>query len=131
MAYRPFMDGKEATNVYDEHVYKLRVTFAASSVPTTRSKDAVFAKVTTTTFSVTFPQPYAEVTDFSYAWFAASGVAPLTVKVITNALTTTGVLTLETEASNTAGTPTAPAVGDVLYLVIGVSDHASNNDYVA
>lgn len=129
MAYEPVLAGKTSTNVYEEHVYKIRATFAASSELTFRSKDALIAKTTTTTFTVTLPKAYQEVTDFSYAWFAATGVAPLAVKIITNNIATAGTLVLETEATNTAGTPTAPASGDVLYLTIGVSCDMLNDRF--
>lgn len=129
MAYEPLMDGKTATNVYTEHSFKIRATFGASSALTFRSKDAQIAKTTTTTFTVTLPKVYNEVIDFSYGWFAATGVAPLICKVITNNVATTGVLVIETEAANTAGTPTAPASGDVLYLTVGVSCDTLNGKF--
>lgn len=130
MAYEPLVDGKPATNVYTEHVFKIRATFGATSTLTYRSKDATIAKTTTTTFTVTLPKPYAEITDFSYAWFAGTGVAPLVCKIITSSVTAAGAtLVIETEASNTAGTPTAPLTGDVLYLTIGVSCDTLNSKF--
>lgn len=129
MSYEPLMDGKALSNVATEHVFKIRATFGATSTLTYRSKDATIAKTTTTTFTVTLPKPYAEVTDFAFAWKAATGVAPLVCKIITNSLTTAGTLVIETEASNTAGTPTAPASGDVLYLTIGASSDTLNDKY--
>lgn len=130
MAYEPVMDGKEVTNVYGEHTFKIRATFGASSaVSSYRSKDASIAKTTTTTFTVTLPKPYAEITDFAYGWKAANGVAPLAVKVLTNNVATDGTIVLETQATNTAGTATAPASGDVLYLTIGVSCDTLNDRF--
>ncbi len=120
MAYEPVLTGSTLTNVYSEHVYKIRATFGGSSTVTYRSKDASIAKTTTTTFTVRLPTAYAEVTEFNYSWQAATAVAPLAVKIITNNVATTGVLVLETEATNTAGTPTAPASGDKPFLSIGV-----------
>lgn len=125
----PVLNGSPLTNVYGEHVFKIRATFGASSAVTYRSQDATIAKTTTTTFTITLPQPYLEITEFQYAWFAATGVAPLAVKIITNNVATTGVLIIETEATNTAGTPTAPASGDVLYLSIGVSQDVLNDRF--
>lgn len=125
----PILDGSAATNVYSEHLFLIRATFGASSAVTYRSKDATIAKTTTTTFTITLPQAYAEITRFHYGWFAATGVAPLAVKVITNNVATTGVLVIETEATNTAGTPTAPASGDVLYLTLGVSQDTLNDRF--
>ncbi len=124
----PDMTGKPLTNVATEHVFKIRATFAASSELTYRSKDATIAKTTTTTFTVTLPQSYAEITDINYAWFAATAVACLTLKLITNNVATTGVLVFETEVA--AGTPTAPAVGDVLYLTVCTSRDKLNDRYI-
>lgn len=129
MGYFPLMDGSDATNVYEEHVFKIRATFGASSAVTYRSKDASIAKTTTTTFTVTLPQAYAEVVSFRYGWKAATGVAPLAVKIITDNVATTGTLVLETEATNSAGTPTAPASGDQLFLEIGVSSNDLNDNF--
>lgn len=129
MPYEPLMDGKALSNVATEHVFKIRATFAASSVPAYRSKDATIAKLTTTTATVSLPKPYAEITEFSYSWAAATGVAPLAVKIISSTLATNGQFVIEYEATNTAGTPTAPAVGNVLYLSIGVSCDTLNNKY--
>lgn len=130
MAYQPLMDGKSTPNVADEHLFKLRVTFGLSSAVTFRSKDATIAKTTTTTFTVTLPKPYTEVTAFSFGWKAATAVAPLAVKIITNNVAVDGTIVLETEATNTAGTPTAPASGDVLFLNIGASCDALNDLFV-
>jgi hypothetical protein len=122
------MTGKPLTNVATEHVFKIRATFGAASALTYRSKDATIVKTTTTTFTVQLPQTYAEVTDINYGWFAATAVACLTPKLITNNVTTTGQLVFETEVA--AGTPTAPATGDVLYLTVCVSRDALNDRYV-
>ena len=129
MAYRPLMDGKEASNAYDEHVFKIRCTFGASSAVTYRSKDATIAKTTTTTFTVTFPQPYAEILSFKQGWKKATGADPLQLQITTDSLTTAGTLILTSVSTNSAGTATAPADGDVVYLEIGVSDHDLNNAF--
>lgn len=126
----PVLDGVAKSNVYDEHVFLIRTTFGASSAVTFRSKDATIAKTTTTTFTVTLPKAYAEITRFAYGWFAATGVAPLIVKIITNNVAVDGTLVLETEAANTAGTPTAPASGDVLFLTLGASVNVLNDRFV-
>lgn len=125
----PVIDGSPRTNVYTEHEYKIRATFGATSTLTYRAAQASIAKTTTTTFTVTLPKAYTEITSFNYAWFAATAVAPLVVKIITNNVATDGTIVLETEASNTAGTPTAPASGDVLYLSIGVSCDVLNDRF--
>ena len=128
--FDPILNEMPVTNVFTEHIYKIRATFGSNSAVTFRSKDAKIAKTTTTTFTITLPCPYQEITELNYTWFAATGVAPLIVKLITKSdLNTGGTLVIETEASNTAGTPTAPASGDVLYLTIGVSRDLQNGQY--
>ena len=44
MGYQPIMDGSPATNVYDEHLFRVRATFGAASAVTYSSKDATIAK---------------------------------------------------------------------------------------
>ncbi len=129
MAYEPVLGGKSLTNCGEEHVFKIRCTFAASSVVSYRSKDATIAKTTTTTFTVTFPKAYTEITDFSQGWAKAAGADPLSLQITTNALATTGTLVLTSVSTNSAGTATAPADGDIVYLTFGVSSDTSNAKY--
>ncbi len=124
----PDMGGKALTNVASEHVFKIRCTFGASSAVTYRSKDASIAKTTTTTFTVTLPQSYAEITDFSVGRKAAASVAGLEFIITTNSVATDGTLILTSIVA--AGTPTAPADGDVIYITLGVSRDVLNNRYV-
>jgi hypothetical protein len=130
MSYEPLMDGKPATNVYTEHVYKIRATFAASSELTFRSKDATIAKTTTTTFTVTLPKPYAEITEYYVGRYAATGTDGLEY-IITDksTLATAGTLVLTSISTNSAGTATAPADGDVIYITLGVSCDTLNDKF--
>jgi hypothetical protein len=123
------MDGKSTPNVYGEHVFKIRATFGATSTVAFRSKDATIAKTTTTTFTVTLPKAYAEVTELTYGWAKATGAAPLAVQITTNNVAVDGTIVVTTVATNTAGTATAPATGDVLYLNVGVSCDNLNNQF--
>jgi len=129
MAYEPLMDGKTTSNVYGEHVFKIRCTFGASSEVTYRSKDASIAKTTTTTFTVTLPKPYAEITEFSQSWKKATGADPLSLQITTDNLATAGTLILTSVSTNTAGTATAPANGDVVYITLGVSCDSLNDKF--
>lgn len=130
MAYEPLLDGADATNVYTEHVFKIRATFGSSSAVTYRSKDATIAKTTTTTFTVTLPKAYAEITSFHYGWYKPSGVeAPRAVQITTNNVASDGTLVLTTVDTNSAGSAAAPASGDVLYLTIGVSCDQLNDRF--
>lgn len=129
MAYEPIMDGKSTPNVYGEHVFKIRATFGATSTVTYRSKDATIAKTTTTTFTVTLPKPYAEITSFVQGWKKATGADPLQLQITTDNLATAGTLVLTSVSTNSAGTATAPASGDVVYLQIGVSCDSLNDNF--
>lgn len=129
MAYEPLVDGKTLTNVATEHVFKIRATFGANSAVTYRSKDATIAKTTTTTFTITLPKPYTEITDFSVGRFAAVSTAGLEYIITTNSVATNGTLVLTSIANNTAGTATAPATGDVIYITLGVSCDVLNSKY--
>jgi hypothetical protein len=130
MAYEPLMDGKAYTNVYGEHVFKIRATFGSSSAVTYRSKDATIAKSTTGTWTITLPKPYAEITSFHVGSKCASGTAPLAfVLTDISTLTTTGVLTLKSLDTNSAGTVTEPASGDIAYITIGVSCDVLNDAF--
>jgi len=129
MGFDPMMNQTPVTNVYGEQIYKIRVTFGANSAVTFRSKDATIAKTTTTTFTVTFPCPYAEITEFSQSWKKATGADPLAMQITTDSLASAGTLVLTSVSTNSAGTATAPASGDVCYLTIGVSRDLQNGNY--
>lgn len=116
-------------NVAGEHVYKVRATFGASSAVTYRSLGATIAKTTTTTFTVTLPKIYGEITQFSQSWAKATGADPLAMQITTNNVAVDGTLVLTSVSTNSAGTATAPASGDVVYLTIGVSSDALNDQW--
>ncbi len=125
----PDMGGKALSNVATEHVYKIRATFAGSSALTYRSKGASIATTTTTTFTITLPQSYAEITDFSVGQVAAASVIPLSYVITTNNVATDGTIVLTSRETAVAGTATAPASGDVIFITIGVSRDVLNNRY--
>ncbi len=129
MSYEPVLTGPNLSNVYEEHVFKIRCTFAASSVVSYRSKDASIAKTTTTTFTITLPKAYAEITSFSVGRKAASGTASLEYIITTDSVATAGTLVLTSVDTNSAGTPAAPADGDVIYITLGVSCNTLNNKF--
>ncbi len=129
MAYEPLIDGQESTNAYGEHVFKLRVTFDGSGNVTYRSKDATIAKTSTTTWTITLPKPYAEIVSFRQGWKKPTGADPLSMQITTDSVTTAGTLVITSVSTNTAGTATAPANGDVVYLEIGVSCDNLNNNF--
>jgi hypothetical protein len=123
----PVLGGSPLTNVYGEHVYKIRATFGATSTVTYRSQDATIAKTTTTTFTITLPQPYAEITEFHVGRKAAASVAGLEFIITTNNVATAGTLVLTSIIAD--GTATAPASGDVIYITLGVSQDILNDRF--
>lgn len=125
MAREPIMLGREQTNVPNEHVFKCRVTFGASSVSSYKCENGTFARSSAGTFTLTLPKPYAQLSDLSIA-FKAATTAGKGAHVITDALSTTGVLTIETYTLATPGTPADPASGDVMYLTVGVTSSELN-----
>lgn len=129
MSYEPVLTGSTLTNVYSEQVFKIRATFGSSSAVTYRSKDASIAKTTTTTFTITLPKPYAEITDFHVGRFAATGTDGLEFIITTNSVATDGTLVLTSISTNSAGTATAPASGDVIYITLGVSCDTLNDKF--
>ena len=127
----PDLSGKALSNVSTEHVYKIRATFGATSaIASYRSKEASIAKTTTTTFTITLPKAYAEITDFSVGQAAAASVIPLAYNITTNSVATDGTLVLTSCETAAAGTATAPADGDVIYITLGVSCDVLNDRYV-
>lgn len=127
----PDLTGKALSNVATEHVYKIRATFAAASaIASYRSKDATIAALGTGTWTVTLPQSYAEITDFSVGKFAAVDVIPLEYTITTNDIATAGTLVLTAKETAASGAATAPAVGDVIYITLGVSRDGLNDRYV-
>lgn len=129
MGYEPTMDWRSPCNVAGEHIFKIRATFGSSSAVTYRSKDASIAKTTTTTFTITLPKAYAEITDFSVGSFAATGTDPVVPIITTNSVATDGTLILTSVSTNSAGTATAPASGDVWFITLGVSCDVLNDRF--
>lgn len=129
MAYEPIMDNTPRTNVYGEHVFKPRVTFGAGTVSTIRCKDVVVTRPTASTLVFTFPKAYAEITEFHVGTKAATSTAKIDWIITTNAIATTGVVTLTSIDLNSAGTATTPADGDVGYFVFGVSCDVLNDRF--
>ena len=129
MSYEPVLTGGAHSNVYSEHVYRIRCTFGASSAVSYRSKDASIAKTTTTTFTITLPKAYAEITAFYVGQKAATGTDGLDYIITTNSVSTAGTLVLTSVSTNSAGTATAPASGDVIYITLGVSSDTLNDKF--
>jgi len=125
----PVLDGSPQTNVYGEHEYKIRVVFGTGTVSTIRCKEVLVTRPTSTTLVLTFPKTYAEITSLNQGWFKPTGADPVQAQITTNAIDSTGVVTLTTTSTNSAGTATAPASGDVLYLSIGVSCDLLNDRF--
>lgn len=129
MSRYPQMDGDESSNVYAEHTYKIQATFGSSSAVTYYSKDATIAKTTTTTFTVTLPKAYKRITGFRQGWKKATGADPLAFQITTDNAATDGTIVFTSVSTNSAGTATAPASGDVIWLEVSVSDSLLNDKF--
>jgi len=117
------------TNVYSEHTFKIRCTFGSSSAVSYRSKDATIEKTTTTTFTVRLPKIYSEITEFSQSWAKPTGADPVSMQITTNNVATDGTLVLTSVSTNSAGVATAPASGDVVYIVLSASCDSLNDRF--
>lgn len=129
----PLMDGRPATNVDEEHIYKCRVVFGASTVFSARgNKDVTITRPTSTTVKLSFTKPYAEITTFHVGRKAAASVAGLEWIITTNNITDSAdpYVTL-TSIESDPGTATAPATDDVAYIEIGFSSSTLEDRYVA
>ncbi len=125
----PILDGSPRNNVYGEHEYRARVSFGASTVSTIRAGQVVVTRPTSTTLVFTFPKAYAEITNFHWGTKAATSTALIGWIITTNAIATTGIVTLTSVDTNSAGTATAPADGDVGYFTFGVSCDVLNDRF--
>ncbi len=127
----PNMDGVPATNLYEEHVYVLDVTFGSSSaIATAYGKDVTIAKTTTTTFTITLPQSYARITRYHCGRKAAASVAGLEFIVTTDSVATDGTVVL-TSIESDSGSATAPAEGDRIWITLGVTQSDLNDRFSA
>jgi len=117
------------SNVADEQEYKVRVTFGAGTVSTWRALGVTVTRPTATTLVFAFAGPYTEVSTFSQSWQKATGASSLQYQITTNNIAVNGTVTLTSVATNTAGTATAPANGDVVYIVMGVARSVLNDRY--
>lgn len=126
MSYEPLVAGAPRSNVFDEHLYKVRITFGSAAMASYRSKDATPARTDTGKYTITLPKTYAEITDFSCGFYDASGAILFGV-IETSAVTTTGVVTVEFRTE--AGTATDPTTGSVAYITLGVSSNTLNDKF--
>lgn len=127
----PVLDCSPQTNIFGEHIYKPVVTFGAGTVSTIRGTNQItVTRPTATTLLLAFPKTYAEITTFHVGRKAAASVAGLEWIITTNAIDTTGLVTLTSIESDT-GTATAPATGDVAYIEIGASCDDLNENATA
>jgi hypothetical protein len=126
----PIMDSVESCNTYGVHTYHVRVVFGATTTFTARSREVTVARPTSTTMTLTLPKAYAEIVKFNVGRKAAAAVAGLEWVITTNAVDTTGVITLTSIESDT-GAATAPATGDIAYIELGVSSDTLNDRFTS
>lgn len=127
----PVLDGSPQTNIFGEHVYYPVVTFGAGTVSTIAGTNQItVTRPSATTLLLTFPKTYASVTRFKVGRKAAAAVAGLEWIITTDAIATTGLVTLTSIESDT-GTATAPASGDVAFIEIGASCDVLNDRFTS
>ena len=126
MAYVPDMAGEPVSNVYEECLFRVRVTFGSSVVASYKAKDVTFARNSAGNYTVTLPKTYREITEFSAGIQDASGAVLFGV-ITSETVATDGKIVVEIRTE--AGTATDPADGDKLFLSIGVSSSVSNDRY--
>ena len=129
MAYEPMLAGKPATNVYDEHEFKVRVALGASTAFTSRSKDITVTRPSATTLKLALPKAYAEITDYKVGRKAAAAVAGLEYIITTNSVTDATDPHVILTSIVAAGTATAGADGDVLYINLACSCDMLNDRF--
>lgn len=127
MSYEPLLAPAGLSNVYDEHVYKLRVLFGSTAITSYRSKDATIVRNSAGNYTITLPKTYEAVTGFSanYTLCAAGAVYFGVIK--TSAIDTAGAVVVEMRTE--AGTATDPASGDAICFTLGVSSDITNTKY--
>lgn len=124
--YQPTTDGKTTSNVFDEHEFRVRITFGSSAVASYKAKDVTVARANTGRYTITLPKNYRAITAFYGSFTDASGAILFPI-LRTSAVDTTGILTVETVTET--GTATDPTSGDVLYLTVAVSDNILNDSF--
>ncbi len=127
--FMPILNEQPVTNVFGEHVYKIRATFAASSAVTFRSKDATIAKSGTAKWLITLPCQYGEITEFHVGKKAAASTIPLDYTITTNSVASAGTVEITARETAASGAATEPAAGDVIYITLGVSQDLQNGQY--
>jgi hypothetical protein len=126
----PVLDGSPQTNVYSEHVFKVRVTAGAASAFTYRAKDVTVTRPSTTTLKIALPMAYAEVTEFHVGRKAAAAAAGLEWIITTNSVTSASdPHVILTSIESDTGAATTPADGDVAYITLGLSQDKLNDSF--
>lgn len=126
MAYEPQLAPAGSSNVYDEHIYRIRVTFVATSIASYRSKDATIARTGIGLYTITLPKNYEAITDFNYSMEDASGALMYAV-IASSTVGADGKVFVAIRTSD--GTNTDPDVGDVGYFTLSVSSDVLNAEF--
>jgi hypothetical protein len=114
------------SNVYEEHVYKLRVAVGAAGAITYRSMGATIVHSGTGEYTITLPKAYEELIDFHVGFLDAAGSLLFAV-LRTNNVATDGTLVFQ--MCTETGTPTDPDSGAYLYVTVGASSNVLNQKF--
>jgi hypothetical protein len=108
------------SNVPGKQTFHLEITAGSSAIASAWGKDLAVEDTDTGKITVTFPRSYRKLTGFRWGWkqLAGSGAVYFPV-ILTDNITTTGVLILETRTE--AGVATDAVSGSILLLEFDVS----------
>jgi hypothetical protein len=107
------------SNVPGKQTFHLEVTYGSSAVASAWGKDLALEDTSAGKMTITLPRTYRKLTGFRWGWKSCAAGAVFYPVILTNNITTTGVLIVETRTE--AGTATDPASGDILSLEFDVS----------
>ncbi len=110
----------DRSNVPGEQTFSLELTYGTAAIASAKGRNLHVEDTSTGKMTITFPQAFRRLTDFSWGWKSLAAGAVYFPVVLTNNIATTGVLIVETRTE--AGTATDPVSGDVLGLTFKVTD---------
>ncbi len=127
MAYEPdLFPNQGRANMAGKFTFHLRVIYGSSAITSYKGKHLTVVDVSAGNMTITFPRPYRELIGFRWGWAKLGAGAVYFPVILTDAMATTGILTLETRTE--AGTATDPATGSELLLEFDTSLEVLNDD---
>lgn len=121
MAYEPDLSPLQprCTNIAGKQTFTVGITYGSSAVASYYGKYMTVADTSAGKMTITFPRSYGKLVGFRWGWTLLGAGAVYFPVVLTNDITTTGSVIVETRTE--AGTATDPATGSELFLEFDVS----------